>query len=115
MSAREVHISVINATGIEMQLESKTTLAHGEWASTPTNVPGNGKPVHFQADSDGFATGVEGRIYYSLPNGEICLYFDDPYVGSNGFSGSSSSDSYAVQTIGGSGNSCSVTYIVTNN
>jgi len=114
MSQREVHISVINVTDSELVLESKTNLAHGEWVVSPTNVPNNAKPATFEADSDGFATGVEGTLYYKLPQGEITLYFDDPYVGSDGFSAQSSSPAYNIQVIGGSGNVCNVTYLISN-
>ncbi|WP_411343542.1 aegerolysin family protein [Paenibacillus sp. WLX1005] len=114
MAQREVHISVINVTDSELVLEDKTVLDHGEWAVSPTNVPNNAKPVNFEADSDGFSTGVEGTIYYKLPQGEITLYFDDPFVGSDGFSAQSSSPAYNIQVIGGSGNVCNVTYLVSN-
>lgn len=97
-----------------MVLESKTNLAHGEWIVSPINVPNNEKPATFEADSDGFATGVEGTLYYKLTQGEIILYFDDPYVGSGGFSGQSSSPAYNVQVIGRSGNVCNVTYLISN-
>ncbi len=114
MSAREVHITVINVSNTELQVESKTYLNHGEWITTPTNVPNNGMAVNFRADSDGFATGVEGTIYYSVPGGELQMYFDDPYAGADGFNGKSTAEHYDVRAIGGSGNVCNVTYLVTN-
>ncbi|MGE7114559.1 aegerolysin family protein [Lysinibacillus sp. NPDC047702] len=113
MSAREVHIEVINISKNELQLESKTNLAHGEWVSTPTNVPAGGDEK-FRADSDGFMTGVEGTIFYKVPDGEIALYFDNPYVGSNDSSAHSSSPTTQARAIGGSGDSCEVTYIISN-
>ena len=97
----------------ELQLESKTNLAHGEWVSTPTNVPAGGDEK-FRADSDGFMTGVEGTIFYKVPDGEIALYFDNPYVGSNDSSAHSSSPTTQARAIGGSGDSCEVTYIISN-
>lgn len=42
-------------------------MAHGEWIVSPINVSNNAKPATFEADSDGFATGVEGTLYYKLP------------------------------------------------
>ncbi|QQP10653.1 hypothetical protein FJQ98_15445 [Lysinibacillus agricola] len=59
-------------------------------------------------------TGVEGTIFYKVPDGEIALYFDNPYIGSNDFSAHSSSPTIKARAIGGSGDSCEVTYIVSN-
>lgn len=113
MSAREVHITVINVSSFELQLDSKTYLNHGEWILTPTNVPEGGN-LNFRADSDGVMTGAEGSIFYTVPDGEIKLYFDDPYVGSNAFAATTSSPSVSVQAVGSSGNVCKVMYVITN-
>nr|AAT29033.1 14 kDa component of binary insecticidal crystal protein [Bacillus thuringiensis] len=98
MSAREVHIEIINHTGHTLQMDKRTRLAHGEWIITPVNVPNNSSDL-FQAGSDGVLTGVEGIIIYTI-NGEIeiPLHFDNPYAGSNKYSGRSSDDDYKVIT-----------------
>jgi len=112
MSAREVHIDVNNKTGHTLQLEDKTKLDGGRWRTSPTNVA-NDQIKTFVAESNGFMTGTEGTIYYSI-NGEaeISLYFDNPFAGSNKYDGHSNKSQYEIITQGGSGNQSHVTYTI---
>lgn len=112
MSAREVHIEINNKTRHTLQLEDKTKLTGGRWRTSPTNVARDTIKT-FVAESHGFMTGVEGIIYFSV-NGEaeISLHFDNPYIGSNKYDGSSDKPEYEVITQGGSGDKSHVTYTI---
>jgi len=76
-------------------------LSHGEWSNSgalvpPENLPpvslnaeGDAVPgiVFFESESDGAATGTEGFVDYGKDGvGNIHIYWDNPYIGSNGFS-----------------------------
>lgn len=61
-------------------------LSHGVW--TPNRVPpytvDAGSTVSFEAESQGFMTGVEGSVtFQELSYGAVTLNFDNPYKGDN--------------------------------
>ncbi|HET9625858.1 MAG TPA: hypothetical protein VFP84_31070 [Kofleriaceae bacterium] len=61
-------------------------LKHGQWTDNrvPPYVIGAGDTVSFEAESDGFMTGVEGSItYQEITYGEVTLNFDVPFAGGN--------------------------------
>ncbi|WP_341302774.1 hypothetical protein MHB44_10825 [Lysinibacillus sp. FSL H8-0500] len=99
VSAYKVHIEISNILKNELQLRSKANLAHGVWVSTLIKIS-LGMDKKFQVDADGFMTGVEGAIFYKVFDGEITLYFDHPYIGSDKFRAYSSSPTTQARVTG---------------
>jgi hypothetical protein len=62
-------------------------LDHGEWTDQPPELIGN--RAEWESESDGVATGTEGRVTYQIETidgerlGEARLHLDNPFVGSN--------------------------------
>jgi len=83
MSAREVHVTLINKTHSTLNLNKKS-LAHGEWIENPPSTIHPGEIVTWRTDSAGFLTGTEGRAYYKDGDeNTIELWWDNPYIGSD--------------------------------
>jgi hypothetical protein len=77
------------------------SLAHGCWDS----VPGTVKPMHairIVSYSCGLFTGTEGSVTYrNEQNVRFTIYWNNPYIGSNGYSVSSTSGDYKMAYTGG--------------
>jgi len=85
MSSRSTTWTITNATDSDFTLVS-ADLDHGVWADAPANIIPAGGVATFRAESNGFATGDEGTVTYKLPAGNYVFYFNNPFVGSDGFS-----------------------------
>jgi hypothetical protein len=90
MSARSVIATLNNNTKETLTLLTATTsLQHGTWITPPPPAIAAGDSGIWEADSDGFATGVEGVVQYQIgqPTQSVSAYFDNPFVGTNQFTG----------------------------
>lgn len=100
MAARSFFITVLNFTG-KLWQRSNLVLESGEWSNNggfvpPEQIPkisldGNGDAIpgvaRFGSESDGFATGTNGSVQYQSDGGSrIYIGWNNPFVGSNGFS-----------------------------
>ncbi len=119
MSDRSVNASMLNDTNVTLRLlTSSISLPHGEWVTYPPANLAPGDTARWQTDSDGFMTGTEGSFTYqfiyigeSEPSIEtVKLYWDNPYVGGNGYSISCSVPAFKTGYSGGDGDNATVTY-----
>src|SRR5438045_3666579 len=70
MAARSTRITVRNQTGAHLRHVSDS-LDHGEWTdplTPPQEIP-PGATMWWQSESDGIATGTEGRATYDIVDG----------------------------------------------
>ena len=115
MAQRSVIIVIDNQTSQDLVF-SAANYSHGAPLSQPPqNIPPHTSSPEWEVDSDGFATGVEGTITYHFQSDSsklVNLYFDDPFVGSNAFSGQAP-DGYSVSTTATGGNNVYVIYTLT--
>lgn len=109
MAARSSVIIFNNQTPQNLTLSAQG-LSHGIWATPPPpNIGPNGSAT-FEADSDGFMTGVQGTVTYQAAGSQaINLDFDNPFVGSSSYSGGAAVE-YALSTSVNGGNNATVTY-----
>ncbi|WP_445494364.1 phosphatidylinositol-specific phospholipase C domain-containing protein [Photorhabdus sp. SF281] len=82
MSSREVHVTFYNSTQAILTLDS-CSLAHGEWIDKPPSTIGPWETVHWRSDSDGIATGTEGKAVYTALSTKVELDWDNPYFGTD--------------------------------
>ncbi|MFX0573313.1 hypothetical protein [Nocardia nepalensis] len=88
MAQRSYWIKAYNLTGQELTQKSKE-LDHGIWSDngqdTPPDVFKSAAKAEWGSESDGFATGTEGNVIFSLNGGggQFEIYWDNPYVGSD--------------------------------
>jgi hypothetical protein len=91
-AARSMTITVNNKSHSATLHRTGMGLWHGVWAQGGGQVPPENiapkTSVKFGAESNGFATGVEGFANYAVISqgsniGWVHLYFDNPFVGSN--------------------------------
>lgn len=83
-ASRSTTWTINNATESDFNLVS-ANLVHGVWANNPPQVIKSGRSVTFKGESDGFMTGVEGTVIYSIPAGQYTFYFDNPYIGGDSY------------------------------
>lgn len=88
-ATRSVVITVQNNSSSDLYRVS-AGLAHGIWSDgfhPPEMIPA-GQTGRFASESQGGATGTEGRAQYfaAAVRGMVNLYWDDPYAGSNEYS-----------------------------
>jgi hypothetical protein len=121
MAARSTHVTVINRAGRLNLVKLKQELDHGVWSSEPPALIGN--LGTWMSESDGFATGTEGRVVYQIQTdegelvGQLRLGWDNPFVGSNEYSESVSPQAtsattpgFSVVHVGGGGDNAEVTF-----
>ena len=88
MSARSFYITLRNLTSLDLNRKD-LGLEHGEWGDGGKDVPPEYIPAggvsRWGSESDGFMTGTEGFVAYNSSAGQVVFNWDDPYVGSNGF------------------------------
>jgi Aegerolysin len=87
-ASRSMEIIVKNRSGLELIRTDDYHLDHGAWTDgdfPPESIP-NRSTATWGSESDGFATGTEGHVMYSSSAGNFRFYWDNPFVGSNGFS-----------------------------
>lgn len=111
-SARSVEVKVANQTG-EALTCGDVTLDGGEWASYPPDTIQPDQVARWRTQSNGFMTGTEGRATFAIGSSQatVKLWWNNPYVGSNGYSCTVSAG-YKCSRDGGSGNDSSVTFTV---
>jgi hypothetical protein len=83
MAARSTHVTLNNRTGVNLS-KTDDSLDHGIWTDRPPTIIGD--RGEWESESDGFATGTEGRVTYSIDGGgEVRLHWDNPFIGSNSY------------------------------
>ncbi|MFI6108153.1 Crystal protein ET79 [Streptomyces sp. NPDC051310] len=84
-AARSTTVEFDNRTASGMQ-RIQAELQHGCWTSlVPEYIPGN-RLRSWESESCGMMTGTEGRASFSVAGGEVAVHWNNPYVGSNGYS-----------------------------
>lgn len=82
MSARSVSITLVNDTDLTLALDYKE-VSGGVWVEEPpATIEARGEGA-WRSDSDGLATGTEGRASYSTGGEQVQVHWDNPFVGSN--------------------------------
>lgn len=102
-AARSTVVSFVNYTNAKL-VRKTWTMNHGEWTANrlpPEAIPGQTRK-EWGSESDGFATGTEASVVYSSPSGDITVYWDNPYVGSNSYNCNAPS-SYICRRTDGTG------------
>lgn len=130
MAARSTQVTLDSAAGVEGRFNLRlmnSGLDHGEWTSQPPELIGN--LGIWESESNGFATGTEGRATYQLEDvdgnrmGELTLHWDNPFAGSNSYDQSvdpaadpndASAPGYSIVRLGGGGDNASVTFRLLN-
>jgi hypothetical protein len=92
-AARSCNVTFSNTTDALLSRQS-WDLLHGIWSENmlPPEQIGSGTPdvpnnVVWQAESQGFLTGTEGSVVYTMLDGTtITIYWDVPYAGENAYS-----------------------------
>jgi len=112
MASRSTNVTLINNTDLTLIL-TQATLSHGVWSDglyPPEKIAPHSKG-NWQSESDGFMTGTEGTVTYTVENGtgNVVIHWDNPYAGGNGYS-SSAPNGYEISQSGGSGNNAVVTF-----
>ncbi|KAE8355732.1 hypothetical protein BDV28DRAFT_145917 [Aspergillus coremiiformis] len=85
--ARSVQVFLINTTNMDLNHRS-TTLDQGRVTTnqTPPDIIPAGQTKHFQLESQGFRTGVEGTVSYRIDGTtNLVIYMDNPYMGLNSY------------------------------
>lgn len=112
MAQRSVIIVINNQTSQDLAFSS-VNYPHGAPVSPPPqSIPAHTSSLAWEVDSDGLATGVEGTVIYHFQSDSsklVSLYFDDPFVGDDVFSGQAPAG-YSVSTTVTGGNNASVVY-----
>lgn len=90
-------------------------LPHGIWVIVPPEVIPPGGTGVFESESDGFATGTEGSVQYSIDRSSniVGLSWDNPYVGSNSY-GHTQPAGYTISQQGGGGDNANVTFTLSH-
>src|SRR3712207_44308 len=121
MAARSTHVTLENELPELNLRRTSDELEHGEWKDRPPQLVGN--RADWESESNGFATGTEGRVTYQIEDvdgkriGELRLHWNNPFVGSNEYhesvspaAASPTDDGFSVVHLGGDGNNASVTF-----
>lgn len=117
MPARSVIIFVLNTTDRALNLVVQSQhLDHGEWSSggmPPTTIPQGGFG-HFGSESDGFLTGTQGSVSYTVSgesdDHQATFYWDNPYIGGNSYS-ATAPPGYVGRPTGSDGDNSIVTFM----
>jgi aegerolysin len=117
MAERSTQVKLLNATGLNLSRQDEG-LDHGIWTDNqlpPEHIP-NGGTAEWQSESNGFATGTQGHVTYSVDGGPgaFVIAWDNPFVGSNEFSVSSPAG-FAGTSSDPRGNNSSVRVTLTPN
>ncbi|MFM2485255.1 aegerolysin family protein [Celerinatantimonas yamalensis] len=117
MASRSTVVKFQNETDLTLT-RSNAELPHGVWSSNmypPETVEAN-STVTWESESDGFMTGTEGTASYNESNITITINWDNPFVGDNSYSCSSSDNTYTIHQESGTGggDNATVTFTLTN-
>ena len=115
MAARSVTIKVDHQFDVALVFDHDS-LQHGIWGTNPPPRIEPGTVAQWVAESDGFATGTEGTVWYRLDTpgstGLVRLHWDNPFVGSNNFDQSGPEVVSVVRIGDGSGNDATAHWVV---
>ena len=64
-ASRSVGIKLVNATQHELELDD-WYLYHGKWTDSPPKSIAANSSESWMAESDGFMTGTEGKVYFKV-------------------------------------------------
>ena len=107
-STRSVTIFVVNKTSKQLSC-GDAVLDGGEWASYPSDSIAPGATARWRTQSDGLATGTEGRATFRFDGtGVFTVNWDNPYWGSNSYSCAAPAG-YTCTRTGGDGNDSTIT------
>jgi hypothetical protein len=85
-SSRTVTIDVVNRTSKTLAC-GQAVLDSGEWASYPPDTLTAGATARWRTQSNGMATGTEGRATFVLDgSASFTVHWNNPYWGSNSYS-----------------------------
>lgn len=103
-AARSVRVIIKNDTDRTLTFVSGKANHGIVTQKPPAHIPPSGTGELF-AESNGVATGTEGRVTYRLQgvNGTAVFHWDNPFVGTNSSDGSAP-PGFVVQSIGDAGN-----------
>jgi Aegerolysin len=110
MASRSVTVILQNTTEVQLTYVT-SSLAHGEWdVPVPGLVPSK-SAVAWTSESDGLWTGTQGlaEFYATHPSDIVTLNWDNPYVGSNSYSGTAPAP-YTIVYSGGVGDMAVVVF-----
>ena len=117
MASRSTHVTLTNATGSNL-LRKSISLEHGVWTTRPPQIIGD--RGEWASESDGFMTGTEGHAVYTIEDGggEVCLHWNNPFIGSNSYHHSVSpqapsdgtGEGFSVIHLGGGGDNAAVEF-----
>lgn len=111
MAARSTQVTLNNTTPLNL-FRTYANLDHGIWPNSvlpPENIEPQ-EASSWQAESDGFMTGVQGTVTYKLDGvGDVVITWDNPFEGSNSYT-NSAPKGYEISHEGGSGDNAQVTF-----
>jgi hypothetical protein len=111
MADRSTQVTLNNRTPLNLS-RTYANLDHGIWTNNvlpPENIPPQ-EPSSWEAESDGFMTGVQGTVTYKLEGvGDVVITWDNPFQGSNSYT-KSAPTGYEISLEGGSGDNAQVTF-----
>lgn len=112
MAARSVNVTFTNNTGFILG-KWWDGLDHGVWTDDvePPQTIVSGETVTWMSESDGIATGTEGRVQYTVGDGGpvIELHWNNPFVGDNTYD-EQSIGGWSLLRSGGAGSDAQVTW-----
>jgi hypothetical protein len=111
-SSRSVAIVVVNNTTSPLGC-STAVLDGGEWASYPPDATPAGASARWRTQSNGFATGTEGRVTLAVGSSSstVTINWNNPYWGSNAYS-CDATGGYRCTWSGGDGNDSTITVTI---
>jgi hypothetical protein len=110
-AARSVQVVFHNHSDKTLTLE-RAELAHGIWTKQPPRTIGPHKQADWASESDGFATGTEGRAVYHLQgnsHAKVQLHWDNPFAGSNSYD-EHAPPGFHLANQGGAGNNAHIVW-----
>lgn len=111
-AARSTRVTVVNKTTVEWT-RVDAVLSHGTWTSQPPQTLAANASGTWQSESNGFLTGTEGWVVYGTEVGQVEIYWNNPFSGSNNYKcRTPPSSGYSCRVTGGSGNNASATFEV---
>jgi hypothetical protein len=111
-AARSTYVSLTNASG-SLLTRTNAQLHWGIWSTNmlPPSIVQPGVTGKWMSESDGFMTGTEGEVTFSLvgASNPVKVHWNNPYWGSNSYS-CSAPDGYTCTWQGGGGNNATVSF-----
>ena len=108
-SSRSVTIVVVNNTSAPLTCGT-AVLDGGEWASYPPDSIAPGASARWRTQSNGFATGTQGRATLDIgsPSSTLTINWNNPYWGSNAYA-CTTTGGFRCSRSGGDGNDSTIT------